>query len=719
MRNQRQLTLAKSARWNWLMAAVCSLVFTQSLCLGQSFVDNPAAAQAINQQAKTNLNVNRLEKIQFADQFSGATADVKLNAAITALGGSGGIVMATSITGTQTIAATVKIPANVTVWLGPATYQCTITNNTDCWWLQGQNASLLGLGSGDSNGYSTGADPLPTDALGVTNLICSGCSSQTSMIRVNSSDRSSRAKEIIGDAEVGRLWINMGTLGFRALYATSVNDGNFHDITAFNCAEDCFNLEGGLSTDIQNGQAYHDTLTRLWLQPGSSNTTGAALHIDARQAEIAWLTITAVRASGNILTGGGAQGLLLDAGTSRQYQGINKVSISSSYFGNVTPAATVPNGSCSGIAPSCGGFGVQFRASGNIATGTDVGQIRQVQVNNTLVERLFRCSGKHCGTAIGATDAANNPYGLGVHSVIFISINYGANWTTQVDYANIGQNEAELGDDAHGYSGYGVSVRGEKVGRNPIGFYSNETWIPDQDGEAYFGILSRPIVNSGTGTETRQSLVAYGGYFDGLNIKLRGTGTVARAYGLYASQPTIAANNYAIWADGSVNVNGNFSATSKSFKIDHPLDPANKYLYHTSVESPDMMNIYNGVIVLDAHGQGWVQLPDYFEALNQDFRYQLTSIGRPQPSLYVAKEISGNRFQIAGGKPRAKVSWQVTGIRHDAFANAHRVSVEEEKPLDERGHYLHPELFGAPSEQAIDAARRPEKTARTSPSAAQ
>jgi hypothetical protein len=144
--------------------------------------------------------------------------------------------------------------------------------------------------------------------------------------------------------------------------------------------------------------------------------------------------------------------------------------------------------------------------------------------------------------------------------------------------------------------------------------------------------------------------------------------------------------------NGNLQVNGNLSKSSGTFKIDHPLDPANKFLYHSFVESPDMMNIYNGVIVLDKHGKAVVDLPNYFEALNQDFRYQLTSIGAPGPNLFVASEIKGNKFIIAGGKPGAKVSWQVTGIRHDAYADAHRIVVEEDKGK-ERGTYLHPELF--------------------------
>ena len=143
----------------------------------------------------------------------------------------------------------------------------------------------------------------------------------------------------------------------------------------------------------------------------------------------------------------------------------------------------------------------------------------------------------------------------------------------------------------------------------------------------------------------------------------------------------------------SLSVSGSFSAPNKQFKIDDPIDPANKYLYHSSIESSEMMNLYSGTVALDKRGNAWVQLPDWFEALNKDFRYQLTAIGAPGPNLYVAKEISDNRFKIAGGKPGMKVSWQVTGVRHDAWADAHRMQVEVDKTGKERGTYLHPELF--------------------------
>jgi hypothetical protein len=153
---------------------------------------------------------------------------------------------------------------------------------------------------------------------------------------------------------------------------------------------------------------------------------------------------------------------------------------------------------------------------------------------------------------------------------------------------------------------------------------------------------------------------------------------------------------------GNLIVNGTLSKASGSFKIDHPLDPANKYLSHSFVESPDMMNIYNGNAVTDDRGEAEVVLPDYFEALNRDFRYQLTVIGQFAQAI-VGTKIKNHRFTIRTDKPRVEVSWQVTGIRQDAYANAHRIPVEEDKPAVERGYYLHPELYGAPKERGIEA----------------
>ena len=162
---------------------------------------------------------------------------------------------------------------------------------------------------------------------------------------------------------------------------------------------------------------------------------------------------------------------------------------------------------------------------------------------------------------------------------------------------------------------------------------------------------------------------------------------------------------YAGFFEGRVEVRrdltvaGTLRKSSGMFRIDHPLDPANKYLNHSFVESPDMMNIYNGNVMTDDNGVATVVLPSYFQSLNRDFRYQLTVIGQFAQAI-VAREVENNSFQIQTDKPGVKVSWQVTGVRKDRWAEAHRVVVEEDKGLA-RGYYLAPELFGAEADRDV------------------
>ena len=176
-----------------------------------------------------------------------------------------------------------------------------------------------------------------------------------------------------------------------------------------------------------------------------------------------------------------------------------------------------------------------------------------------------------------------------------------------------------------------------------------------------------------------------------------GAGT-AIDYGVYASTDGTGAANYAGYFVGAIYASS-ASASIKSFKIDHPADPANKYLYHSSVESNDMMNLYKGHVVTDAGGNATVTLPSYFTALNKEYDYQLTCIGQFAQAI-VSEEISNNQFKIKTDKPNVKVSWQVAGVRQDPAANAYRIQNEVEKPAPEKGTYLMPELYGYGPEMA-------------------
>ena len=246
-----------------------------------------------------------------------------------------------------------------------------------------------------------------------------------------------------------------------------------------------------------------------------------------------------------------------------------------------------------------------------------------------------------------------------------------------------------------GDSGSGIGVWGSSNSYYGVYAYSNSNAAVYGSSDNFHGVTGYSASScdgvhglsngAGNGVYGRSDGGGFAGYFEGLV-------TVTQ---------NLSANNLSL--GGSINKNG-----SCNFKIDHPIDPADKYLYHCAVESPDMKNIYDGVVALDAEGAAVVELPAWFEALNQDFRYQLTPIGAPGPNLYVAQEINGRRFTISGGAAGMRVSWQVTGIRHDVYAEAHRSPVEQDKAETERGFYLHPELFGQPPEKHVEWARRPE-----------
>jgi hypothetical protein len=187
-------------------------------------------------------------------------------------------------------------------------------------------------------------------------------------------------------------------------------------------------------------------------------------------------------------------------------------------------------------------------------------------------------------------------------------------------------------------------------------------------------------------------------------------GTLADDYGLgvagNAPQGGIGIYGYSTaagwggWFDGDVNIVGTLYKTAGAFKIDHPLDPSNKYLVHSFVESDQMKNVYDGVVTLGRSGEAVVELPAWFEALNKDFRYQLTCIGQNAP-VYIADKVTDNKFRIAGGYEGMEVSWQVTGVRHDAYAVGHPLAIEPLKGPLERGRFLHPDVFGLPESARI------------------
>jgi hypothetical protein len=238
-----------------------------------------------------------------------------------------------------------------------------------------------------------------------------------------------------------------------------------------------------------------------------------------------------------------------------------------------------------------------------------------------------------------------------------------------------------------GTSTTGTAIRGRTTsGPGVSGISTSGSGVAGTSTSGFGVIGTSTTLHGVSGTSTSGNGVD-GGSTTGFGVSGLSTG----AAGVFGGGPLV----------GGFFLNALVVAGAKLFKLDHPLDPENRYLSHACVESSEMKNLYDGVARLDEDGAAWVELPEWFQTLNGDFRYQLTAIGGPAPNLHVAEEISENRFKIAGGDAGMKVCWQVTGTRKDRWAAAHPFEVEQDKREEERGRYLHPSLYDAPEEQSV------------------
>jgi hypothetical protein len=246
------------------------------------------------------------------------------------------------------------------------------------------------------------------------------------------------------------------------------------------------------------------------------------------------------------------------------------------------------------------------------------------------------------------------------------------------------------------FSGRGGGVWAQGVGNSTQGVFATGTYgvraVGTDIGVRGTGPIGVQAIGQGNDSYgLRASGDEYGVYAEGF-YAVYGSGEIGtygygNQYGLYAlsgSTGIFSDGNPAGYFDGDINVTGVVQRTAAETRIDHPLDPENRWLTHAGVESPDRKSVYDGTVVLDDDGEATVTLPAYVSKLNADFRYQLTCIGGHAP-VFVAREIHEGRFRIAGGTAGLKVSWQVTGVRRDDYSRAHPLEVETAKTGDERG----------------------------------
>lgn len=360
-------------------------------------------------------------------------------------------------------------------------------------------------------------------------------------------------------------------------------------------------------------------------------------------------------------------GVVLQAGSNIaiSYVGTNALSISSTGAGFALPysgSTNAHNGYAFSVLNSTpGGGALSGNSSGIALYGKGIVGLRAESTGN--------------GEAIQALGATTNSNGL-------IATASAPNTA-----AVVAQNENGMGVQAFTSQSYGVYGSSQTL-YGVYGVSRNSYGVAASSQSAYALVAQSP-----------SSIAVLGESTSNIGIMGQAVGTSGTNYGVYAL--TQSATGYAGWFSGPAHINGVLTKSGGSFKIDHPLRPREAYLSHSFVESPDMKNIYDGTAILDVAGEAEVILPDWFEALNGDFRYQLTCIKEFAP-VFILQEVVNNRFRIGGGRSGMRVSWQVTGIRRDPWAQAHRIVVEQEKTSEESGRLLNPELYGEGPEQRID-----------------
>ncbi len=280
---------------------------------------------------------------------------------------------------------------------------------------------------------------------------------------------------------------------------------------------------------------------------------------------------------------------------------------------------------------------------------------------------VFGYSAASSGTPSGVFGQAISPNGYGV-------IGW-ASTTTGANFGVLGQSDSSTGTGVKGYATGSDGYAGKFISENYVGLSAHgRTW----------GITAQPDNTTGVGYGVQGWAPA---------------GNASNCYGLWGYHNPQTGPGYGVYASGNLGASGN-----KSFRIDHPLDPENKFLLHYSAEGPDVLNIYTGNVRTDARGFAVVKLPSYFESINRDPRYTLTVVDDSEDFVLakVVKKVQGNAFTIRTSKPNVEVSWEVKGIRNDLHNRIVGAPVVQNKLAEERGKYERPELFGYGRDKAID-----------------
>ncbi|MEO7311051.1 MAG: hypothetical protein ABIX01_11685 [Chitinophagaceae bacterium] len=313
---------------------------------------------------------------------------------------------------------------------------------------------------------------------------------------------------------------------------------------------------------------------------------------------------------------------------------------------------------------------MRVTSDGKVGIGTYT-PVAPLQVYSNVFGNLFR--GVIDAEYQGGTDITSNKVALYGHS--FTTYRYGIGVKGEGGYIGV------EGVSIDPISPSGAGVKGTV--RSDAGFCYGVYGAADK----YTSTLGTKIGVYGTASG---GYTNYAGLFDGdlqVNGRIFGTGALSvDGHGFIGS---------------GLTVNGNFLVGgTKSFFIDHPLDPENKYLYHYCIESNEVLNVYSGNLTTGSDGLATAELPTYFESINKDFRYQLTVVGEFAQAIIKSK-IENNRFVIETSKPNLEVSWMVTAVRNDKYMQAHPAKTEEEKEPENKGKYMQPAEWNQPATKGM------------------
>lgn len=287
---------------------------------------------------------------------------------------------------------------------------------------------------------------------------------------------------------------------------------------------------------------------------------------------------------------------------------------------------------------------MRLRSDGNVAINFTGNSTDQFAVEDTD----YPINGYASGSATNHTAIYGSQSGSG-------SSIWGENFKTVSDgtAAIFGESELTIDPGIEGRNNFGNS--------NSVGVYGRFNFVGVYDGR---GVLGESLPASGWG------------------IGVHGIG-----------------NYYGVLSSGNLGATG-----TKTFIIDHPLDPENKSLKHFSIESNEILNVYRGNAVFDTNGNAHIQLPKYFNAINKDFSYQFSPIGASMPNLYIAQKISSEGiFVISGGIPEKEVSWSIYAQRNDKYVQEHpnQITDEVEKKDYQKGKYWDASSWKQPESKSI------------------